>query len=389
MSTPETERQYTERLLREMLAEASAAEEARANEARAARAKVDRDKIAKAEAILARAARPFLPRVATPALRSLPEPALLSSPDSALPSVASLASPGMGEPSTPSAFRLALVGAPKVAFRSLTRLASRSVAKRAARKVAKLPSRGTDDSPALQSEANPASRRPVEPALHNVAKPAFPTAARPALPSLARPSAPSAELNEAIAASRDSLLDGLFPDVDWPQPPRAQFPKVKKKDDRRSDIVFAALGITLGLICALFPWYIFFNQDQFGVQAMKFGGSGTNAGRVSGGSQMENTSQPLTANDVPDVDLFATGTLQDPEDKTQAPGLEEQPFPADPKFRMVHVANGRAMIQDDAGLWIVQRGSKLPDSSIVSSIEQRGGKWVMVTSTDQVIELSK
>ncbi len=389
MSTPETERQYTERLLREMLAEASAAEEARANEARAARAKVDRDKIAKAEAILARAARPFLPRVATPALRRLPEPALLSSPDSALPSVASLASPSMGEPSTPSAFRLALVGAPKVAFRSLTRLASRSVAKRAARKVAKLPSRGTDDSPALQSEANPASRRPVEPALHNVAKPAFPTAARPALPSLARPRAPSAELNEAIAASRDSLLDGLFPDVDWPQPPRAQFPKVKKKDDRRSDIVFAALGITLGLICALFPWYIFFNQDQFGVQAMKFGGSGTNAGRVSGGSQMENTSQPLTANDVPDVDLFATGTLQDPEDKTQAPGLEEQPFPADPKFRMVHVANGRAMIQDDAGLWIVQRGSKLPDSSIVSSIEQRGGKWVMVTSTDQVIELSK
>jgi len=56
---------------------------------------------------------------------------------------------------------------------------------------------------------------------------------------------------------------------------------------------------------------------------------------------------------------------------------------------MVHVANGRAMIEDDAGLWIVQRGSKLPDSSIVSSIEQRGGKWVLVTSTDQVIELSK
>ena len=384
----ETELQYTERLLREMIAEASAAEEARADEARAARAKADRDKAAKAQAILARAARPFLPRVATPALRSLPEPALLSPPDSALPGVANLALPGMGEPSTPSALRLALVGAPKAAFRSVTRLASRSVAKRAARRVAKLPPRGTDR-PALPSDAKLASRRPVEPALHDVAKPAFLKAARPAPPSLARPRAPSAELNEAIAASRDSLLDGLFPDVDWPQPPRAQFPKVKKNDDRRSDIVFAALGITLGLICALFPWYIFFNQDQFGVQAIKFGGSGTNAGRVSGGSQMENSGQPLTANDVPDVDLFATGTLQDPEDNTQPPGVDEQPFPADPKFRMVHVANGRAMIEDDAGLWIVQRGSKLPDSSVVSSIEQRGGKWVMVTSADQVIELSK
>jgi hypothetical protein len=78
------------------------------------------------------------------------------------------------------------------------------------------------------------------------------------------------------------------------------------------------------------------------------------------------------------------------DDANPAPAPDEQPFPADAaKFRMVHVANGRAMIEDDAGLWIVQRGSILPDSSQVSSIEQRNGKWVMVTSADQVIELSK
>ncbi|RUW32821.1 hypothetical protein EOA37_31525, partial [Mesorhizobium sp. M2A.F.Ca.ET.015.02.1.1] len=59
------------------------------------------------------------------------------------------------------------------------------------------------------------------------------------------------------------------------------------------------------------------------------------------------------------------------------------------EFKMVHVANGRAMIEDDTGLWVVQRGSVLPDSSRVASIEQRGGKWVIVTSTDKVIQLSK
>lgn len=395
---PETERQYTERLLREMLAEATAAEEARADEARAAKAKADRAKAAKTEAALARAAKPPLPRLVQPALRSVPEPALHGSPEATSPSVANLALPGMGEPSTPSALRLALLGAPKAALRGVSRLASgsaklisSSASKAASRKAAKSASRKMAK-PAPTGETKPVSIRTVEPALRDLSKPAFPEGARPAPPAFAKPSlpkAPHAELNEAIAASRDSLLDGLFPDVDWPQPPRAQFPKVNKKDDRRSDIVFAALGITLGLICALFPWYIFFNQDQFGVQAIKFGGSGTNAGRVSGGSQMENSGQPLTANDVPDVDLFATGTLQDPEDKTQPPDVDEQPFPADPKFRMVHVANGRAMIEDDAGLWIVQRGSKLPDTSTVSSIEQRSGKWVMVTSTDQVIELSK
>jgi hypothetical protein len=198
-----------------------------------------------------------------------------------------------------------------------------------------------------------------------------------------------AKAAEEAETSRDSAIADLFPRTEWPRPPKTQFPQLGKKADRRSDFVIAALGITLGLICALFPWYIFFNQEQFGVQAIKFGGSGSNAGRVVGGSQLENIGAPLTEKDIPAVDLFATGTLQDPEDPSQAPGADQQPFPADAKFRMVHVANGRAMIQDDAGLWVVQRGSLLPDSSRVSAIEQRGGKWVLVTSTDQVIELSK
>jgi hypothetical protein len=196
-----------------------------------------------------------------------------------------------------------------------------------------------------------------------------------------------AKANEETEASRNSVIDGLFAAPRWPQPPKAAFPRLGKKADRRSDFVIAALGITLGLICAVFPWYIFFNQEQFGVQAIKFGGTGTNSGRAGGGVVAER-SAPLTAKDVPaaSLDLLATGTVQD--DPSPAPA--EQPFPADAaKFRMVHVANGRAMIEDDAGLWIVQRGSILPDTSQVSSIEQRNGKWVMVTSTNQVIELSR
>ncbi|TPI46965.1 hypothetical protein FJW05_12545 [Mesorhizobium sp. B2-9-1] len=202
-----------------------------------------------------------------------------------------------------------------------------------------------------------------------------------------RPHPPRATADIA-QASRDSLLDGLFPRTEWPEPPKAQFPRLAdKSSDRRSDFVIAALGITLGLICALFPWYIFFNQEQFGVQAIKFGGSGSNSGREGGGVVAER-SGPLTVKDIPnaDIDLLATGTVQD--DPAPAPG--DQPFPAAAsEFKMVHVANGRAMIEDDTGLWIVQRGSVLPDSSRVASIEQRGGKWVIVTSADKVIQLSK
>ncbi|WP_434723839.1 hypothetical protein [Mesorhizobium sp. RIZ17] len=203
-----------------------------------------------------------------------------------------------------------------------------------------------------------------------------------------RPHPPRTSTADVAQASRDSLLDGLFPRTEWPEPPKAQFPRLADKSaDRRSDFVIAALGITLGLICALFPWYIFFNQEQFGVQAIKFGGSGSNSGRAGGGVVAER-SGPLTAKDVPnaDIDLFATGTVQD--DPAPPPG--DQPFPAAAsEFKMVHIANGRAMIEDDTGLWIVQRGSVLPDSSRVASIEQRGGKWVIVTSADKVIQLSR
>ena len=101
----------------------------------------------------------------------------------------------------------------------------------------------------------------------------------------------------------------------------------------------------------------------------------------------------MTVEDIPPMklDLFSTGTLPENDgDGEPGPGLDEQPFPPEiNEFRLVHVANGRAMIADDTGLWVVQRGSRLPDNSRVAGIEQRDGKWVLVTSADKVIELSE
>lgn len=165
-----------------------------------------------------------------------------------------------------------------------------------------------------------------------------------------------------------------------------------KKDTRRSDFVMAASGVMLGLVCALFPWYIFFNPEQFGVQGIKFGGRGQNAGRLvvtpdgSGTNPMPGQAEALE----PNLDMSFTATLQSrPLAPEQAPGVEEQPYPVEAvAFRLVHIANGRAMIEDNAGLWVVQAGSTLPDSSRVKSIEQRAGKWVLVTNTDRVLEIS-
>ena len=164
-----------------------------------------------------------------------------------------------------------------------------------------------------------------------------------------------------------------------------------KRRDRRSDLTLAALGVTLGLICALFPWYIFFNPEEFGVRAMKFGGSGGGTEPIVLGAQPERVGAPVAAQEVPSMklDLLATGTAakDDEEESMQGtPGLSEQPFPPPTvSFKLVHVANGRAMLEDDTGLFVVQSGSILPDGSRVATIEERDGRPVLVTDAGVVL----
>jgi len=178
-----------------------------------------------------------------------------------------------------------------------------------------------------------------------------------------------------------------------PPPPKPTAP-AKKKRERRSDLMVAALGITLGLICAMFPWYIFFNQEEFGIRAMKFqGNGGMGSGPVAIGPQPERVGAPMSIENPPEteLDLFATGTLPaaDGADGSQAISALDQPFPIEePFFKIIHVENGRAMLEDESGLWVVQRGSALPDSSRIASIEERDGRWVVVTNRDRVIEVT-
>jgi hypothetical protein len=173
-------------------------------------------------------------------------------------------------------------------------------------------------------------------------------------------------------------------------------PFTDRKRDHRGDLTVAALGVTLGLICALFPWYIFYNPQQFGVRAMKFsrGGEAGQTGPITLGSQPDRVGAPIEAPEIPPskLDLFATGTTQkdDSFPDEERSGLAKQSFPAELlDFRLLHVANGRAMIEDDAGIFIVQRGSILPDNSRVAAIEERGDSFVVVTTGDRVIEVSR
>ncbi|MGA1800669.1 flagellar protein [Rhizobium sp. HT1-10] len=159
----------------------------------------------------------------------------------------------------------------------------------------------------------------------------------------------------------------------------------------RTDNALKAAGLCLAALSAFFPWYVFLNPEKFGIaqtdgdrtRALPEGWAARNVFSVS---PMALTNSNRTDSTPPvDIDRLTTATTAPtaPGD-IKGPDAENQPFPGGSDFRLLHVSNGRALIQDAAGMYVVRIGSVLPDNSRLSRLEQRKGKWVMITSTGAV-----
>lgn len=179
-----------------------------------------------------------------------------------------------------------------------------------------------------------------------------------------------------------------------PVPPRI---KPVKRSRLTEDILLGLFGVALGLGSAFFPWYVFFNQEKFGIRAVKLDSDIQSVDGLSSSTpQIARIADPAEIKEITDLELdnLPTGTTPQEEKDEQAtgsvPAIVAQPYPHhEANFRVIHIENGRAMIEDESGLWIVQRGSTLPDMTTVTSIEQRDGGWVVVTSAKQVLTLSQ
>jgi hypothetical protein len=157
------------------------------------------------------------------------------------------------------------------------------------------------------------------------------------------------------------------------------------------DRVLALVGLGLAGASAFFPWYVFFNEDKFAINVAE--GDRTrdlpdwparNVFSVSplamtNKNDIENQAQPI-------VDPLTTATISNADTNRNGDGIypEDQPFPSTSAFRLLHVANGRALIQDPSGMYVVRVGSTLPDETKLAKIEQQDGKWVIVTSNGSI-----
>ncbi|MDO1581006.1 flagellar protein [Rhizobium oryzicola] len=167
-------------------------------------------------------------------------------------------------------------------------------------------------------------------------------------------------------------------------------PRRSRRD--RSDQLLIGCGIVLASASALFPWYVFFNQDKFGLRVTPMDhtrdlpdGPARNVFSVSPLALINKNASDETK-ELPETDRLTTATVpsagKDETDKSDP--RQNQPLPGKNTFRLMHVANGRALIEDASGMYMVKIGSILPDNSRLATIEQRQGKWVIVTSNGEV-----
>jgi len=162
---------------------------------------------------------------------------------------------------------------------------------------------------------------------------------------------------------------------------------------RTNDRLYAVLGLTLAVGAALFPWYVFFNQESFGIRPM---GYASTRDLPEGPSRNVMSVSPLAIPDEKDgsaapkiFDPITTATTNLGAESVGAPadpGAARQDFPGKPSYRLLHVANGRALIEDKSGMYIVRVGSVLPDNSRLATLEVRDGDWVIITSNGEVIQ---
>lgn len=167
-----------------------------------------------------------------------------------------------------------------------------------------------------------------------------------------------------------------------------------RKPSLLTDRVLAATGVALACAAAFFPWYVFFNEEKFGMRVTAIDhtrdlpeGPGRNVFSVSPLAMVDKDDNGPKS-PPQDLDSLVTATVSKlGEEKKAGDVLDEiQPFPGRGGFRLLHVANGRALIEDGSAMFMVRVGSILPDNSRVATLEQREGKWVIVTSAGEIYE---
>ncbi|PST26113.1 flagellar protein [Mesorhizobium plurifarium] len=158
------------------------------------------------------------------------------------------------------------------------------------------------------------------------------------------------------------------------------------------DKILGAVGLAMAAFATVLPWYVYLHPEKFSMPSLW---QGTTRNLPERPERRIVSVSPLAMTDLDEetaaaVDRLTTAAVpgldQDPAEEGRDMGPPDQPFPGKDSFKLIHVANGRALIGDPGGMYIVRIGSVLPDNSRLATFEERDGRWVMITSRGEVYE---
>ncbi|NRP71685.1 hypothetical protein ILFOPFJJ_02573 [Ensifer psoraleae] len=159
------------------------------------------------------------------------------------------------------------------------------------------------------------------------------------------------------------------------------------------DKVLGATGLAMAACATFFPWYAVFHQEEFSMPPL-WESATRDVPERAGRANVP--ASPLAMKDMDDktlatVDRLTTATVpglghEPAVGEGELKAAPAQPLPERSGFKLMHIANGRALIEDRGGVYIVRIGSILPDNSRLATFEQRDGRWVLITSKGEVYE---
>lgn len=152
--------------------------------------------------------------------------------------------------------------------------------------------------------------------------------------------------------------------------------------NRAGDAALWLGGFALAAASMGFPWYVYLHPDNFSPPRIEY----------SGNSELYGEPEDRPSAFVSRL-YSRSGTILDPiETGSVAPAANEnaataaQPFPGRASaYRLVHVANGRALVRDDTGIFMVRLNSSLPDGQKVNEFRRGENGWELITSGNQVV----
>jgi len=162
-----------------------------------------------------------------------------------------------------------------------------------------------------------------------------------------------------------------------------------------SDRFIGWSGAALALTAAFFPWYVFFNEDKFGLDIVSSilsrdmpewaGRSKVMPSPSAIGDSDDNAAFPKSDDQIVTATVPTREAAADPSAAEDA----DQPFPSEAvEFHVLHAAGGKAMIEDKNGIYVVTPGSMLPDLSRVAKVEQVAGEWILITDKGDIYDTS-